>query len=717
MAIQTRRGNYADYDASKMLPAEFATMLQNDPRALDGKALHVAFGPGVDKTLMTFEDAEAMIEDAAEEAAQEAITDAEAAATAAGNQAKLAESYAKGGTGTRTGEDTDNAKYYMERAATLSNADLVYNVYPTETAQGNPATFDDGADGIPVKDLKVSIVPNQDLHGYDKPWPGGGGKNLLPLTVENIKALNPSYTWSGNTATKNNVSFAVETDSAGNVVDIKVTASTAASSNTEFDLGKIIRETDTDYFISGCPSGGSTSTYRVIVRSYNGSTGVQTESETGNGKSMPSTSLPTADNFSVGIWIASGQTANHVFLPMVEVGSSKTTFAPYENLCPITGTDSVEVERMGKNLYIGSPSFDGYNNISTYQVASEKYNGHEVIYKSTQWSGAFTPVYLKAGMTYTFSAMVKLSSSANVFCYNKNNTSLGTVSVGTAWQKVSVTYTPSEDGEDKLRFECGTSGVTIYLSEYQIEEGSTATDYEPYHTPQTVTTDLGRTVYSGVLDVTTGVLTVDMASVDLGTLTWWVQGTGSDGGTVFSANDISRKNWAYGISSSMVVQNNTSWANTAINTISLGHGLIQIFVSSATLTDPDDFKTAMNGVQLVYELATPQTYTLTPQELLSVLGTNHISTDAESVDVVYRQDIGLILKRMSDSLLPYLPLTRDGIYDLKAEVTGGEKSLYWWTQAIPMMSSARPMQTPIADEPVEGLEEEPMDDIEENEEE
>lgn len=41
---------------------------------------------------------------------------AAAKVTQAANQAVLAESYAKGSTGTRTGEDTDNSKYYMEQA-------------------------------------------------------------------------------------------------------------------------------------------------------------------------------------------------------------------------------------------------------------------------------------------------------------------------------------------------------------------------------------------------------------------------------------------------------------------------------------------------------------------------------------------------------------------------------------------------------------------------
>ena len=53
---------------------------------------------------------------------------------------------------------------------------------------GNPITFE--ADAQAVQNLKVALEPIQDLHGYDKPWVGGGGKNKLPLTVDGIKALN-----------------------------------------------------------------------------------------------------------------------------------------------------------------------------------------------------------------------------------------------------------------------------------------------------------------------------------------------------------------------------------------------------------------------------------------------------------------------------------------------------------------------------------------------
>ena len=53
-----------------------------------------------------------------------------------------------------------------------------------ETASGNPATFSDGADGIPVKALKVGIEPIQNLNGYDHPWAGRSGANVLDPNIK-----------------------------------------------------------------------------------------------------------------------------------------------------------------------------------------------------------------------------------------------------------------------------------------------------------------------------------------------------------------------------------------------------------------------------------------------------------------------------------------------------------------------------------------------------
>lgn len=122
MAITHRKGDYNDYDPSRMRPAEFGITLMNDPKAVDGRAVHIAFAPGSEKTLMTFEDAEGMIEDAAEEATAVATSQAQQYANNSASSATQSRSYARGGTSSRSGEDTDNAMYYKNQAANSATA-------------------------------------------------------------------------------------------------------------------------------------------------------------------------------------------------------------------------------------------------------------------------------------------------------------------------------------------------------------------------------------------------------------------------------------------------------------------------------------------------------------------------------------------------------------------------------------------------------------------
>ena len=59
----------------------------------------------------------------------------------------------------KTGDEISGVKNTLNH-----KADVIY-----DTASGDIASFPDGADGLPVKDLTVSIEPVQDLHGYDSP--------------------------------------------------------------------------------------------------------------------------------------------------------------------------------------------------------------------------------------------------------------------------------------------------------------------------------------------------------------------------------------------------------------------------------------------------------------------------------------------------------------------------------------------------------------------
>ena len=54
-----------------------------------------------------------------------------------------------------------------------------------ESVSGSVVSFEDGAE-LPAESVIAHIEPQQDLHGYDNPWPAGGGKNLFNSNVPNI---------------------------------------------------------------------------------------------------------------------------------------------------------------------------------------------------------------------------------------------------------------------------------------------------------------------------------------------------------------------------------------------------------------------------------------------------------------------------------------------------------------------------------------------------
>ena len=129
----------------------------------------------------------------------------------------------------------------------------------TKTISGDFLHITDAA-AYPAEECITTLEPVQDLHGYSKPWPGGGGKNLLPMTVEGLKAINTTGVWNGNVYTLDGITFTVETDDADNVTGIKANGTSTAdwvSLNTPtFTL------TAGSYILNGCTN-GDTTTYRI----------------------------------------------------------------------------------------------------------------------------------------------------------------------------------------------------------------------------------------------------------------------------------------------------------------------------------------------------------------------------------------------------------------------------------------------------------------------
>ena len=166
MAIQMRKGLKADFDPTKMLPGEWAVSIDSDT---SNQIVWMCFAAGGVKRMGTYEDFKDMIRDATKDIRDEYVTEfnsileridkladttakntdtvvkihddivntylpqiienanlASSSATIAVNNAALSKSYAVGGTGTRTGEDTDNSKYYSEQSQASSQTAQSY---------------------------------------------------------------------------------------------------------------------------------------------------------------------------------------------------------------------------------------------------------------------------------------------------------------------------------------------------------------------------------------------------------------------------------------------------------------------------------------------------------------------------------------------------------------------------------------------------------------
>ena len=168
-----------------------------------------------------------------------------------------------------------------------------------------------------------------------------------------------------------------------------------------------------------------------------------------------------------------------------------------------------------------------------------------------------------------------------------------------------------------------------------LEVGSTATPYEPYNGVN-VSIDLGQTVYGGTLNPLSGVLTVDRAIVDLGTLDWRMSGSGN---TAFHYANTS----ALGVATNISTTLNYICSNYSIVAVSSSGTATdmaftsanQLRIRDATYASASDFKTAMDGVMLCYEVANPTTIQLTPHQIRSLYGNNTIFADTGNVALEY----------------------------------------------------------------------------------
>lgn len=178
---------------------------------------------------------------------------------------------------------------------------------------GSVVAFNTGR-SVPIQRLKTAINPVQDLHGQDAPYPPGGGKNLfdatqIPTSHNGITATISSdgtITLNG-TATAGNAYFSV---TGINEISTNGFAWSAFNPVAESGVHLVLRDSQGTYFGD---SGLNEINKTVAMPSYN-------------------------DCNNLTIYVTAGtQLTNFVIRPMLEKGSTPSSYAPYSNICSITG--------------------------------------------------------------------------------------------------------------------------------------------------------------------------------------------------------------------------------------------------------------------------------------------------------------------------------------------------------------------------------------------
>ena len=475
-----------------------------------------------------------------------------------------------------------------------------------DTATGSIASFVPDSTVPTVRGLTVDIEPVQDLHGYDNPWPSGGGKNKFE-------------TMPFDTATMNGITFTYNDD--GSITVNGTATGRAYRYFRTYSSGWLeLNETYTAT-LSGLPN-TALSCFLNFLYSDNGTTySGSYGTVTGNNSRQL---VPTHEYNSVLFDIPSGQSfSNNRIYVQIEKGTTSTSWTPYSNICPISGWDEVEVQRTGKNLWKFDSSFAPIG----YQVLLNR-----------------VPFDLKAG-TYTFSAIPDITEDSIVlFGYHADGTRTEIARLIKGTTRKSATATISKDVVS-LYFVSNQAGT---ISDIQLELGSTATDYEPYQ-GDTYTIQLGQTVYGCKIYATQGKMVVTHVCEELTANMDW---------NTYTANEknIHRmKAESLKISGHQSDYNCSHFKKKSSNGQATELGQIANqpwnvynleFILEADTTNAEwkqfltDQKNAGTPVQLWHYIATPITVDLTPLEISVLTGqTNNIWADSGDVSVDYAADL------------------------------------------------------------------------------
>ncbi len=501
-------------------------------------------------------------------------------------------------------KDIGTLKNQMQRAYpddstigenTWSSKNIVDMLCPEIKESGNPVLCYPVA-GYPLG-VKAKWEPMQE--GSGTPYPAGGGKNQL----------NPAE-YEAATKTINGITF------------------------TRLNTGEVI--------VNGTATG--TAIY-VLIANFSYLVSLSTDRNwsiagenviSAQGLVSGVTVTRPSDNTSLYIRVESGATVKTTVQPQIEKGNTPTAWEPYENIRPIKGRDSVQVEQCGENLLniklvneiVGRPTIKNDN--GWLQVDGELQGGNLWLATGCVLRPGTYCAYLFGGDSMQDNGVLWIYGDVQALMGPKQRQAILTVK--------------------------NTSKINVYLHVNRsftlttkfavaIVSGSTApTTYTPY-IGQTNTLTLPETIYGGEVDAVNGE----------GQETWKMLTL--DGTTnKFTQSDRfwrMQSNTAPGVVNGYVTMcshfpDNTFGGNQTGNYIFTRANIMSKYFPDINALNAYLAAQYAAGtpVQIAYKLAKPVPFTATgAQPLPALAGVNTVLTDADSATVTGRADP---IKRITD---------------------------------------------------------------------
>lgn len=295
-----------------------------------------------------------------------------------------------------------------------------------------------------------------------------------------------------------------------------------------------------------------------------------------------------------------------------------------DNVRPISGMSGVTVYHSGEDtsdpdVYpvtfpcVGTNLFD----ISSIMSGTLDENGNYLSNPSRTVSDYIT---LPAGNYVLSRALTANTSYWKAYSYTMDKVKIRQLfNLGSA--SLTTTFTLTEECKIRIAFDY----IATSDDKVQLEKGSYPSGYEPYTT----------TVYGGNINLVSGVLTKTWVLRSMKSMRWG----NFSGFFVFVAQEQKDKITMPLCDCYPVVTGNPSTEQT-IGAYANGAsyaGAILFYKSG--MTSVQDFTDWLNSLDydphIAYQLQTPETYQLTPQEITALLGNNTMWSDADDLSVTY----------------------------------------------------------------------------------